>query len=94
MFDSPGIEMYVKKSQLKELELEYPYVEPHNLRVVEETEKEHLHLAFQGGGVKGFAYIGAYKALKDIYQNISIKSVIGSSAGSMIALAISAGALP
>ena len=51
-----------------------------------------MHLAFQGGGVKGFAYIGAYKALTEIHENILIKSVIGSSAGSAIALAISSGA--
>lgn len=25
---------------------------------------KHYNLAFQGGGAKGFAYVGAYKALK------------------------------
>ena len=28
-------------------------------------EQQHYSLAFQGGGAKGVAYIGAYKAIKD-----------------------------
>lgn len=27
----------------------------------------HFHLAFQGGGAKGLAYVGAYKAIKEKY---------------------------
>jgi predicted acylesterase/phospholipase RssA len=54
--------------------------------------EKHYCLAFQGGGAKGIAYVGAYKALKKTkYQNqeIPIKSILGSSAGGIIALAIS-----
>lgn len=49
---------------------------------------EHFHLAFQGGGAKGIAYIGAYKAIRIMLPNDKVTSVIGSSAGSMCALAI------
>lgn len=51
-------------------------------------------MAFQGGGVKGLSYIGAYKALRDMHPHLIIKSVIGASAGSIIALAISTGVTP
>lgn len=54
--------------------------------------KDHFHLAFQGGGAKGVAYIGALKAVRDLYPSAKIRSIIGSSAGGMIALAVSAGA--
>jgi putative lipase involved disintegration of autophagic bodies len=37
-------------------------------------------------------YVGAYKAIKDLYPDAYIRSIVGSSAGGMIALAISAGA--
>ena len=53
---------------------------------------KHFHLAFQGGGAKGVAYIGGLKAIRDLYPNARIRSIIGSSAGGMIALAVSAGA--
>ena len=45
-------------------------------------------MAFQGGGAKGIAYIGAYKAIRKMLPNDKVTSVIGSSAGSMCALAI------
>lgn len=38
------------------------------------------------------AYIGALQAIRDLYPNAKIRSIIGSSAGGMIALAVSAGA--
>ena len=38
VFDDPDVEMFVKKSTLKAGELEYPYIEPMNYRMVEETE--------------------------------------------------------
>jgi predicted acylesterase/phospholipase RssA len=54
--------------------------------------EDHFNLAFQGGGAKGVAYIGAYKAIKQNYPDLKIRSIIGSSAGGMLALAMSAGA--
>jgi len=53
--------------------------------------EKHFHLAFQGGGSKGIAYMGAYKALRDMHPDYQIGSVIGSSAGGMISLGIAAG---
>ncbi len=63
----------------------------------------HLNLAFQGGGAKGVSYVGVYKAIKNLQKRIEkdernkknqlklpIKSVIGSSAGGILSLAISA----
>ena len=51
-------------------------------------------MAFQGGGVKGIAYIGAYSALIEGYKenyNLEVEqeisSLIGSSAGGILALA-------
>jgi predicted acylesterase/phospholipase RssA len=49
-------------------------------------------LAFQGGGAKGVAYVGAYSAIKEMkrYENsVPITSIMGSSAGGIIALAVS-----
>ena len=34
------------------------------LREGKKFSEQHYNLAFQGGGAKGFAYVGAYKALK------------------------------
>lgn len=61
----------------------------------------HLSLAFQGGGAKGVSYVGVYKAIKELQERIKkeskdaiklpITSVIGSSAGGILSLAISAG---
>lgn len=45
-------------------------------------------MALQGGGCKGVQYIGAYKALKKNKPNAKITSIIGSSAGAIIGLAI------
>ncbi len=52
--------------------------------------KKHIALALQGGGCKGVTYIGAYKAILDNYkdENAEITSVIGSSAGGIIGVAI------
>jgi predicted acylesterase/phospholipase RssA len=57
----------------------------------------HYSLAFQGGGAKGIAYVGAYRALienKHDSKSIPLKSIMGSSAGGIIALAISTGINP
>jgi predicted acylesterase/phospholipase RssA len=67
---------------------------------------EHFHLAFQGGGAKGLAYIGAYKSIRERkclnsyegdrqkrkqYIQTPIKSIMGSSTGGITAVGISAG---
>ena len=58
-------------------------------------EEQHYSLAFQGGGAKGLAYVGAYKALRQNKKGggkrVPISSIIGSSAGGMIAMAVSTG---
>ncbi len=53
-------------------------------------KKKHFALALQGGGCKGVTYIGAYKAILDHYQKegVDITSIIGSSAGGIIGLAV------
>lgn len=61
------------------------------LRYVDFNLDPHFSLAFQGGGAKGIAYIGAYKAVRETYPNRKLKSVIGSSAGGMLALAMCTG---
>ena len=49
------------------------------------------NLVFEGGGVKGIAYVGALKKLEeeDILQNI--ERVAGTSAGAMVAVLIGLG---
>jgi len=47
---------------------------------------------FQGGGCKGSAYVGAYKEC--IKRGVSFSEVVGTSAGSIIAVLIGAGANP
>lgn len=71
-------------------ELYYPYIEPVQVRT-KVMDKPHFSLAFQGGGAKGAAYIGAVQALKDMSPGVEVKSIIGSSAGGIIALALAAG---
>ena len=71
------------------------------------TRGKHYSLAFQGGGAKGLAYVGAYQALREMKirtkekakeygepHTIPIKSIMGSSAGGIIALAVSTGIPP
>ncbi len=59
---------------------------------VYDTPEKHYNLAFQGGGAKGFAYVGAYKALREHpSKDIPIKGILGSSAGGIVALAASTG---
>ncbi len=52
-----------------------------------------MSIAFQGGGAKGFAYVGVCKALQQskLKTNIPIKNIIGSSAGGIVAIALSTG---
>lgn len=82
----------------KDNTVEYCFVEPVEVRNREIKSKlkiyivSHFSLAFQGGGAKGVAYLGAYQALRHLYPNTPIKSIIGSSAGGMLALAMAAGA--
>lgn len=76
------------KRNLKDNEIQYFYKEPLSKRN-KEAECCHFNLAFQGGGAKGVSYVGVYKALKDIHKGIPINSIIGSSAGGILALAIS-----
>ena len=65
------------------------------LKDIKKSNFKHYNLAFQGGGAKGYAYIGAYKALKEYRTRegrpIPIKSIIGSSAGGIVAIAASTG---
>ena len=88
--------MYISKGSVKsgELLLEYNYIEPENIRFKKETQQPHLHLAFQGGGAKGIAYIGAYQAIRELNPHDIVTSVIGSSVGSLCALSIAAKATP
>ena len=53
-----------------------------------QIDKKHISLALQGGGVKGVEYVGAYKAILDEFQGMEITTIIGSSAGGIIGLAI------
>lgn len=46
-----------------------------------------MSIALQGGGVKGLAYIGAYNGIKKTGDK-KISSIIGSSAGGILGLAI------
>lgn len=77
-----------KKRTNKSNEIEYYYKEPLSQRN-KQTNYCHFNLAFQGGGAKGVSYVGVYKALKELHKNTPINSVIGSSAGGILALAIS-----
>lgn len=77
---------------LKEHQIQYPYThQERNRRTL--IRENHYALAFQGGGAKGLAYAGVYKAL---LQNSMkpIRSIIGSSAGGIFALAVSTGITP
>lgn len=48
-----------------------------------------MNLVFEGGGIKGLSYIGALRCLEE--RGIRIKSVAGTSVGSLIASLIAAG---
>lgn len=47
-------------------------------------------MALQGGGVKGISYVGAYRALieENNHEYPPFESIIGSSAGGILAMAI------
>ena len=71
----------------KDRELEYFYQEPLSVRR-KNIKGKHYSLALQGGGVKGLAYIGAYNGLKKEADGTRVTSIIGSSAGGILGLAI------
>ena len=77
----------LKKNYLKPNELEYYYIEPESQRN-KQILNCHFNLAFQGGGAKSVSYVGVYKALKELHPHTPITSLIGSSAGGLLALAI------
>ena len=54
---------------------------------------KHFNLAFQGGGAKGVSYVGVYHTLRAqmAKDNSEIRSVIGSSAGGILGLAVCCG---
>lgn len=55
-------------------------------------KQESYSLAFQGGGAKGVAYVGAYSSIREMEKQgkpVPITSIMGSSAGGIIALAVS-----
>ncbi|CAM6005287.1 unnamed protein product [Sphagnum balticum] len=60
--------------------------------------EKHYSLAFQGGGAKGIAYVGAYKAIQKARssqgEQYPIRSIMGSSAGGIVALAVATGISP
>ena len=47
---------------------------------------------FEGGGVKGIAYVGAYR--EAIKRGVSFSEIVGASVGSIIAVMIAAGVTP
>jgi hypothetical protein len=78
--------------------VEYPFRETLMRRRKLIKEKSYS-LVFQGGGAKGVAYVGSYQAIKEMKnkknkKDIPITSIMGSSAGGIIALAISTGIEP
>lgn len=52
------------------------------------------HLVFEGGGVKGVAYVGALQVLGEHGLLDGVRSVAGTSAGSITALAVALGYTP
>jgi predicted acylesterase/phospholipase RssA len=69
--------------------------------ILDLKDDDHYALAFQGGGAKGLAYVGVYTALRKSKSSksekkgpIPIKSIIGSSAGGIFALAVSTAITP
>ena len=52
------------------------------------------NLAFKGGGVKGIAYAGAYKALQEEGAINNVKRIAGTSAGAIVAAIIALGYSP
>jgi NTE family protein len=57
-------------------------------------DRKPVHLVFEGGGVKGVAYVGALQVLgeNDLLEDVT--SVAGTSAGSITALAVALGFTP
>ena len=71
----------------------YPFKE-YELRTNKVFGYQNYCLAFQGGGAKGLAYVGAYKALQEVKigkEQVPTKSIMGSSAGGITAIAASTG---
>lgn len=59
------------------------------------SPKDIKNLVFQGGSIRGMAYVGALQALSEAGISLSqIERVAGSSAGAMTALAVSLGCKP
>ena len=59
-----------------------------------ETDRRVSHLVFQGGGVKGTAYVGAIQVLGKSEMLGSVDKVVGTSAGAITALMVALGIEP
>ncbi|NMP26001.1 hypothetical protein GW590_03820 [Rahnella sp. SAP-1] len=62
-----------------------------HIRVVLEKNSPLHRLVFSGGGAKGYSYPGAISALEDVGALADIREVRGTSAGSILALAVATG---
>ena len=53
------------------------------------ARKQYSNIAFEGGGIKGIAYVGVLKAFNDLNISHSLSHFIGTSVGSIFALLMS-----
>ena len=58
---------------------------------IAQTKPVYKNLALEGGGLRGIAYAGAFKALEENGTMQGIENIVGSSAGAIAGLMISIG---
>lgn len=62
-----------------------------SIHKINEDNKQYENIIFEGGGVKGYAYIGAIEALEKLNKIKSLKRFAGSSIGSIFAVLLCLG---
>ena len=50
------------------------------------NSKSYKNLVFEGGGIRGLAYVGSLKSMNDLDKLVDVKCVIGTSVGSIFAV--------
>lgn len=73
------------KTKKKILEIpNYPLEDPENLKILEINPKPFKNIVLSGCGIRGFTYLGVFKALEQLNLTKNVEKVYGTSAGAIM----------
>lgn len=62
----------------------YPLEDPENLKILDVNPKPFKNIVLSGCGIRGFTYLGVFKALEELNLTQNIEKVYGTSAGAIM----------